>query len=69
MGLYLAFEGLVLGITGKLVLWRGLEAAAFGAPELRGLDYAELQVRAKEQRDRVEAKRLELAPLVFKPQT
>ena len=69
MGLYLAFEGLVLGITGKLVLWRGLEAAVVGAPELRGLDYAELQVRAKEQRDRVEAKRLELAPSVFKPQT
>jgi hypothetical protein len=68
MGLYLAFEGLVLGITGKLVLWRGLEAAVVGAPELRGLDYAELQVRAKEQRDRVEAKRLELAPSVFKPQ-
>ena len=42
-------------------LWRGLEAAVVGAPELRGLDYAELQVRAKEQRDRVEAKRLELA--------
>jgi hypothetical protein len=69
MGLYLALEGLVIGITGKCVLWRGLEAAAFGAPELRGLDYAQLQVRAKEQRDRVEAKRLELAPSVFKPQT
>jgi len=61
MGLYLALEGLVLGITGKCVLWRGLEAAAVDAPELRGLDYAQLQVRAKEQRDRVEAKRLELA--------
>ena len=69
MGLYLALEGLVLGITGKCVLWRGLEAAAVGAPELRGLDYAQLQVRAKEQRDRVEAKRLELAPSVLKPQT
>ena len=69
MGLYLALEGLVLGITGKSVLWRGLEAAAVGAPELRGLDYGQLQVRAKEQRDRVEAKRLELAPSVFKPQT
>ena len=65
----MAFEGIFLGITGKLDLWRGLEAAVVGAPELRGLDYAELQVRAKEQRDRVEAKRLELAPSVFKPQT
>jgi len=66
MGLYLALEGLVLGITGKCVLWRGLEVAAVGVPELRRLDYAQLQVRAKEQRDRVEAKRLELAPSVFK---
>jgi hypothetical protein len=69
MGLYLALEGLVLGITGKCVLWRGLEAAAVRVPELRGPNYARLQVRAKEQRDRVEAKRLELAPSVFKPQT
>jgi hypothetical protein len=69
MGLYLALEALVLGITGKWALWRGLEAAAVGAPELRGLDYAKLQVRAEEQRNRVEAKRLELAPSVFKPQT
>jgi hypothetical protein len=69
MGLYFALEGLVLGITGKCVLWHGLEAAAVGVPELRGPDYARLQMRAKEQRDRVEAKRLELAPSVFKPQT
>ena len=68
MGLYLALESLVLGITGKYALWRGLEVAAGVVPKLRGLDYAQLQKRAREQCDRVEAKRLELARGVFKPQ-
>jgi hypothetical protein len=67
MGLYLALESLVLGITGKYALWRGLEVAAGVVPKLRGLDYAQLQKRAREQCDRVEAKRLELARAVFKP--
>ena len=67
MGLYLALESLVLGITGKYALWRGLEVATGVVPKLRGLDYAQRQERAREQRDRVEAKRLELARGVFKP--
>ena len=67
MGLYLALESLVLGITGKCALWRGLEVAAGVVPKLRGLDYAQLQERARKQCDRVEAKRLELARGVFKP--
>ena len=67
MGLYLALESLALGITGKCALWRGLETAAGVVPELRGLDYAQLQERAREQCDRVETKRLELARAVFKP--
>jgi len=67
MGLYLALESLVLGITGKCALWRGLEIATGVVPELRGLDYAQLQERAREQCDRVETKRLELARAVFKP--
>jgi hypothetical protein len=67
MGLYLALESLVLGITAKCALWRGLEIATDVVPELRGLDYAQLQKRAREQCDRVETKRLELAPAVFKP--
>jgi hypothetical protein len=67
MGLYLALESLVLGITGKCALWRGLEIAAGVVPELHGLDYSQLQERAREQCDRVETKRLELARAVFKP--
>jgi hypothetical protein len=66
MGLFLALEGLVLGITGKRLLWRGLAAGSETAPRLRGPDYATLEKRAIEQHDRVEAKRLEVAREVFK---
>lgn len=66
MGLFLSFEALVLGITGKERLWAALAAAAEKVPELRGPDYATLEVRAGAQVNRVEVKRLELARIVFK---
>ncbi len=66
MGLFLALEGLALGITGKRSLWRALSVATETVPRLRALDYAELEKRASEQGDRVEAKRLEVAREVFK---
>jgi hypothetical protein len=65
MGLLHALEGLVLGSTGKRGLWDALAAAAETMPELRELDYARLENRAIEQRDRIEAKRLEVARQVF----
>jgi hypothetical protein len=65
MGLFLALEGLALGINGKQSLWRALATASETAPRLRGPDYATLEKRALEQHDRVEAKRLEIAPKVF----
>ncbi|HWM26016.1 MAG TPA: hypothetical protein VNP98_14455 [Chthoniobacterales bacterium] len=64
MGLFLALEGLALGITGKRSLWRALAAASVTAPPLR-LDYDELEKRATEQHDRVEAKRLAIAREIF----
>lgn len=66
MGLFLALEGLALGINGKRSLWLALAAASETAPHLRGPDYATLEKRAVEQHDRVEAKRLEVAREVFK---
>ena len=65
-GLLEALEGLVLGITGKQLLWRTLGAASETMPQLKGLDYAHLEQRAREQRDRVEEKRLEAAREAFK---
>jgi hypothetical protein len=64
-GLFLALEGLALGIQGKESLWRALEVAAQTVPPLRSLNYAELKSRAVDQHGRVEAKRLEIAREVF----
>jgi hypothetical protein len=65
-GLLEALEGLTLGITGKQLLWRALAAAAETLPQLRGRDYATLEQRAVEQRDRVDAKRLAVAREAFR---
>jgi hypothetical protein len=54
-------EALVLGIEGKLRLWRALEAAAGTNSELAFLDYKRLAQRAVEQRDRLESLRLQTA--------
>jgi hypothetical protein len=66
LGLFLALEALILGITGKRSLWRALQAASRTAPELARLDYSGLEKRAIEQCERVEARRLEIARAVFK---
>jgi hypothetical protein len=66
VGFLQALEGLLLGITGKRVLWRALKAAAETAPQLRGIDFDRLEKRATEQWDRVEAKRLETARKAFR---
>jgi hypothetical protein len=66
MGLFLALEGLALGIHGKQALWRALAAASAACPQLRRLNYDELEKRAVEQCERVEARRLEVAREVFK---
>src|SRR5687767_7287946 len=65
VGLLLALEALLLGITGKRSLWRALQAASRTVPRLARLDYDGLEKRAIEQCERVEAKRLEVARTVF----
>lgn len=65
-GLLEALEGLVLGITGKSLLWRSLASASETTPRLAGPDYAELERRALDQRDRVEEKRLAAAREAFR---
>lgn len=63
-GLLESLEALVLGITGKQLLWRTLAATA---PEsLRvSVDFAELERRAVDQRNRAEEQRLRAARLAF----
>jgi hypothetical protein len=65
VGLLEALEGLVLGITGKQLLWRSLATASEVWSQLRGPDYADLERRAAEQRDRVEEKRIAAAREAF----
>jgi hypothetical protein len=66
VGLFLALEALILGITGKRSLWRALHAASRTVPELARVDYSGLEKRAIEQCERVEARRLEIARSVFR---
>jgi hypothetical protein len=64
--LFESLEALSLGIEGKKSLWLALSAAAEVSPELRIADYEQLKNRAEEQRNRVEAKRLEVAKAALK---
>lgn len=68
-GLLEALEALVIGITGKQLLWRALASASETFAALRGLDYPELEERAREQRERVEEKRLAAAQEAFRETT
>jgi len=54
-------EALSLGILGKLALWRALQRVADRHPALAGVDLARLELRAREQHERIEAHRLEAA--------
>jgi hypothetical protein len=65
IGIFLALEALIIGITGKRSLWRALEAASRTMPGLARLDYSGLEKRAIEQCERVEARRLEIARTAF----
>jgi hypothetical protein len=60
-----ALETLSLGIQGKMALWRALQVAADRLPQVRRLDFADLQRRAQAQYDRVDGLRLQLAPSVL----
>ncbi len=56
-----SIEAVALGIDGKMALWRALDVAAEGRPELQGLDYEHLAQRAEDQRQRAEIIRLSAA--------
>ena len=58
-------ESLILGITGKKLLWRALHAVRQSSPALHQMDFEHLEKRAIEQSNRVEIKRLETAGAVF----
>ena len=63
LGLVLTLEGLIVGVTGKKLLWRAL--AATNLPQLNGYDFEELQRRAEQQIERIEAERMRAVPEAF----
>jgi hypothetical protein len=58
-------EGLALGITGKLALWKSLRMVADQEPLLNAASLERLADRAKEQQVQVEERRLEAARNAF----
>jgi hypothetical protein len=63
LGLVLTLEGLIMGVTGKKLIWRALAEA--NLPQLNGYDFEELQRRAEQQIERMDAERLRAAQRVF----
>jgi hypothetical protein len=63
LGLVLTFEALIMGIVGKKLMWRALASA--NVPQLSGFDFEELQRRAEQQIERLEAKRSRAVEQMF----
>lgn len=61
----LELEGLVLGVTGKQVLWRSLKEISGSDPRIGVVDLDRLEQRAKNQLEELEKHRLEAAQLAF----
>src|SRR5215208_6178260 len=57
------FEGLVIGVTGKIALWESLRSAL--GESVDGIDLAALAERAADQRSRLEALRKRAAAEAF----
>jgi len=56
LGLVLTLEGLIMGVTGKKLMWRALAAAKL--PKLKSYNFEEPQRRAEQQIERIEAERM-----------
>jgi hypothetical protein len=56
LGLVLTLEGLIMGVTGKKLMWGALAAAKL--PQLNGYNFGQLQRRAEQQIERIETERM-----------
>ena len=63
LGLVLTVEGLIMGVTGKKLMWRALAAAKL--PRLNNYNFEQLQGRAEQQVERIEAERISAVRQVF----
>ncbi len=55
-------ETLSIGVEGKVCMWKALKLVEDAYPSLAAFGIDELLARAEDQRSRLEAKRLEIAP-------
>jgi len=67
LGTFESLEVLVLGISGKLALWKALAAIAPQDTRLQGIDFDHLQQRAEKQRAGMEEQRLRFARIALLP--
>ena len=63
LGLVLTLEGLIMGVTGKKLLWVALASA--NLPRLDGYNFEQLQRDAEQQVERIEAERMSAIPQAF----
>lgn len=63
LGVVLALEGLIMGVTGKRSMWRTL--AVIKLPEVKGYNFEQLQHRAEQQIERFEAERIRAVDQMF----
>jgi len=63
LGLVLTLEGLIMGVTGKKLLWVTLEAAKL--PRLNSYNFEQLQRRAEQQVERIETERISAVRQAF----
>ena len=63
LGLVLTLEGLIMGVTGKKLMWRALAAAKL--PGLNSYNFEQLQGRAEQQIERIEAERIRAVSQAF----
>src|SRR5438045_7929762 len=63
LGLVLTLEGLIMGVTGKKLMWSSLAAAKL--PRLKSYNFEQLQRRAEQQVERIEAERISAVSQTF----
>jgi hypothetical protein len=63
LGLVLTLEGLIMGVTGKKLMWRSLAAAKL--PRLKSYNFEASQRRAEQQIERIEAERIRAVSQAF----
>jgi len=65
LGDFITLETLSIGVEGKRCMWVALRTVVDAYPALQALDLDELESRAQDQRNKLEAKRNEVAPLAL----